>query len=184
MNLLRLLTQLTVLTLALVGALPAQAQICNGQAPYTRPNSRYTNHGDGTATDLKTGLMWKRCHEGQSWNGTACVVGDAAYAHTWQSALRRAARVNSGLEGQALGYTTWRLPNAKELLSLVEENCMGPAINPTWFSTTPASVRFWTSTTAPTNGSLAAVVDFNEGTFLFDFKYAGAGHVRLVRAAW
>lgn len=30
----------------------------------TAPDSRYTDNGDGTVTDLATGLIWKQCAEG------------------------------------------------------------------------------------------------------------------------
>ena len=60
---------LVVLNLSL-GSL-AHAQTCPPGNERVAPNSRYTNHGNGTVTDSKTALMWKQCSEGQS--GSACT---------------------------------------------------------------------------------------------------------------
>jgi len=43
--------------------LPAGAQICNDAITASTPTSDFTLHGDGTATHVPTGLMWKRCAE-------------------------------------------------------------------------------------------------------------------------
>ena len=58
------------------------------------------DNGDGTVTDNRTGLIWQQGEPG---------------AMTWNSAL-------TYCEGLSLaGSTDWRLPNIKELESLVDE---------------------------------------------------------------
>jgi PKD repeat protein len=60
----------------------------------------YTNNGDGTITDLNTGLMW--------------VQARGSNQVTWATAVSNAATCAVG------GYTDWRMPTIKELYSLVE----------------------------------------------------------------
>ena len=114
----------------------AQAQTCKPESiPASTPTSQLQDNGDGTVTDLKTGLMWKQCAEGQF--GSGCAEGTATEYAMWQNALLRAQEVNTG--GGFAGFTDWRVPNIKELASLVEHQCTGPAINLTRFPNTPSS---------------------------------------------
>ncbi|RWX48208.1 SH3 domain-containing protein [Candidatus Electrothrix aarhusensis] len=71
---------------------------------------QYIDHGDGTITDTKTGLMWKRCSEGLS--GKNCEKGKAE-EYTWNDAVKRFKNVDYA------GYSDWRLPTIDELKSLV-----------------------------------------------------------------
>ena len=161
-----------LLTLAFVP--PASSQTCQTETavPSTTPASRFADNGNGTMTDKSTGLMWARCPEGLS--GTACATGKAA-TFTWEEALIRAR--DSGLAG----YTDWRLPNVKELSSIVEERCYDPAINLAVFPGTPASF-FWSA--SPDGGSSygAWYVGFYYGCADYDGRSSGYGHVRLVRS--
>lgn len=111
----------------------ASAQTCNPYIPLANPDSQYKANGDGTASDFSTGLMWKQCGEGQTGDGCSGVL---AY-YTWQGALQQVAYVNS--HGGFAGYTDWRLPDIKELQSIVDEACYGPAINLTVFPNTYAT---------------------------------------------
>ena len=100
------------------------------------PPHHFVDHGDATVTDLGTGLMWQQCSLGQ--DGEASCEG-VATEMTWQQALQAAADLNSA--GGFAGHSDWRLPNVKELRSLVDEACFEPAINPTRFPNT-ASVQY------------------------------------------
>ncbi|WP_191602138.1 DUF1566 domain-containing protein [Marinomonas algicola] len=104
------------------------------------PTTRFTLNADETVTDLKTGLMWKQCPEGMS--GSQCDVGSASVAF-WDVFLRSVEVLNAG-EGFA-GFNDWRVPNVKELRSIVEAQCYRPAINLEVFPNTPI-VSFFTST--------------------------------------
>lgn len=160
--------------LLLVSSLSMAAQTCNPNIPLDRPDSRYTDNGDGTVTDLVTGLIWKQCAEGLSTTAAACDTGSAA-TFTWQEALERAQSVGFAF------HNDWRLPNFKELMSLVESACAEPAINLTLFPFTPSSIRFWSSTPVRTTPNSAQNVGFGSGyngPSLKDNTY----HVRLVRA--
>ena len=79
---------------------------------------------EDVVVDNVTGLMWRHCLLGLS--GDTCSVGEAAFL-SWEGALAAAA-VDS-----TAGYTDWRLPNIKELASLVEYACIAPSMDPLQF---------------------------------------------------
>jgi hypothetical protein len=154
------------------------AQICNDNIPLTRPDSRYTDHGDGTVTDRVTGLMWDQCPWGRS--GNDCTTGSAG-TFDWQAALGVAETANAMGDGAGYkGYNDWRLPNIQELMSLVEAACYDPAINENYFPATE-SVTYRSSSPFASFASGAWLVNFNGGRdFWGDKDYAV--RVRLVRA--
>lgn len=151
----------------------AVAQTCPAGNPRVAPDSRYVISepvtGEQVVTDLATGLMWKRCSEGQS--GATCT--GAASTPNWSAALGLA---NASTHA---GFTDWRLPNREELLSLVETGCHSPAINPVAFPATESGV-YWTSTTYAPSASDAWGVSFLDG-YLSTFFKNGNRLVRLVR---
>jgi hypothetical protein len=162
------------LLLTLAAGSPVLAQTCRTETevPSTTPASRFQDNGDATVTDQSTGLMWARCPEGLS--GTGCATGAAA-AFTWEGALLRAR--DSGLAG----YTDWRLPDIKELSSLVEERCYDPAINLAVFPNTPSS-GFWSASPGGASSGGAWYVRFYDG---YAYGYGRGGYayrVRLVRS--
>lgn len=137
----------------------------------------YLDNGDGTVSDLATGLMWQQADDGQS--------------RDWGSALAYAEDLELG------GYDDWRLPNAKELQSIVDysrcpDKTGSPAIDPVFYITEIADPDgnagqypyFWTSTThldgpADRKYSHAVYIAFGEAQgmmsgFLLDVHGAGA----------
>ncbi|MDH5547048.1 MAG: DUF1566 domain-containing protein [Gammaproteobacteria bacterium] len=140
------ITGLTMCTSPLVHA------TCNTNLPETTPTQRFDNNLDGTVTDLKTGLMWKQCVEGMTAQGTTACVG-TALTFGWQSALQQVQVVN-GDPSQNLGYSDWRMPNIKELQTIVERQCDSPAINQAVFPNDPGTYT-WSSTSnkIPANGA-------------------------------
>ncbi|RVU84754.1 DUF1566 domain-containing protein [Leucothrix sargassi] len=107
------------------------AQVCNENMEQLTPNARFTLSGE-EATDKVTGLTWKRCMEGQTWNDGTSSCDGSPVAKNWLETLQ------SVPEG-------WRLPNIKELTSIVEYGCGNPSINLNVFPTTTVS-SFWSST--------------------------------------
>ncbi len=90
---------------------------------FVRGNSSYgsndlADNGDGTITDHATGLMWSQDDSGTGLN--------------WEEALTWVEQMN---EQVYLGYSNWRLPNAKELQSIIDytrspETTSSAAIDP------------------------------------------------------
>jgi len=72
-------------------------------------------NGDGTVTDTTTGLMWQRATAGEM---------------KWEAAISYCEDLNFS------GYDDWRLPNLKELRSIVDFSRFGPAIDTTVFPDT------------------------------------------------
>jgi hypothetical protein len=152
-------------------------QPCNNSIPASTPDSQLIDNCDGTITDSKTGLMWKKCLEGLSTDD--CLTGTAG-SFTWQAALQQPGIVNAG--GGFAGYNDWRLPNIRELRSIVEERCYNPTINLNRFVNTTSSI-VWSG--SPYAGSApspyAWSVHFDTGHSWFNDARSSNFAVRLVR---
>ena len=125
-------------------------------------NNQYQDNGDGTITDLATGLMWCQADDGRT--------------YTWEEGLEYAdSSMNSG-------YSDWRLPNAKELQSIVDYqrspgSTGSAAIDPVFFCTSILNEAgqsdfpyYWTSTTHAnlSGGSNACYVSFGRAMGYFN----------------
>lgn len=78
------------------------------------------------------------------------------------------------------GYSDWRLPNVRELMSIVDySKDPGPAINTAAFPGTRNSM-YWSATTYMQNATLAWRVTFLDGGVNVDLKTLGS-YVRCVR---
>ena len=113
----------------------------------TYGSNSFLNRGDGTITDQATGLMWAQADSGSGME--------------WERALAYAQTQNAA---NYLGHSDWRLPNAKELQSLVDYTRspgakspanVGPAIDPLFKCTGITNEAgaadypwYWTSTSA------------------------------------
>ena len=167
---------IAALALALAAAAQAQ-QSCNSAVPATTPATDFSDAGNGTVLHAPTGLIWMRCAQGQQWSGGTCSGNPGSY--TWQQALQAAKAANDGA-GTA-GKTDWRLPNVKELQSIVEQRCYYPAINTEIFPNAPASY-FWSASAYAYSSDSAWYVYFYYGyAYGYGFKSYGF-QVRLVRA--
>nr|WP_303649988.1 DUF1566 domain-containing protein [Desulfobotulus pelophilus] len=153
---------------------------------------RYYDNGNGTLTDLETGLQWMRCSLGQEWDGESCV--GVAEADSWTRAMDRARAFN--MSGGYAGKKDWRVPAAEELISIVfcssgypdhwnttGQPCEGiyrrPAVLEPAFPNTP-STWFWTSSEDAFNPGSAKVVFFHYGSSRSGDK-SNEKCVRLVR---
>ena len=114
------------------------------RGPTTYGKNDFVDTGKGTITDRATGLTWTKGDSGSFHAGT---LKDGRL--NWEQALAWA----EGLD--FAGHSDWRLPNAKELQSIVDYDRApdatdpakrGPAIAPIFDITEPESY-FWTSTT-------------------------------------
>ncbi|MBR9726949.1 DUF1566 domain-containing protein [Shewanella intestini] len=135
--------------------------------PQQTPDERYSIHDDGTVTDLATGLMWTQCVAGRE--GIDCASG-SGQSMIWADALEYA---QTSTFAQ---YDDWRLPNNKELFSLVDFNRVSPAINVTIF---PATTNEYTWSSSP-------MVEFDQDSWFVNFKtglnwFKGRSDTMLVR---
>jgi hypothetical protein len=147
----------------------AQAVTCQNNLPPSNPDFVYGNNGDGTVTDLRNGLMWKKCVEGESGTGCSGTATTLAWA-----AAQVAAQAST-----FAGYSDWRVPNIRELQSLVEDCRANPAINDAVFPNDPSS-DVWSGSPYVDGPGLAYEVVFDGGYSGGDSRAAGY-HVRLVR---
>ena len=138
---------LSALTL---GIQNASAQTCNNNMKKTAPDSRYTNNGDGSVYDKDTDLTWMRCSIGQTWESGGDSCSGTLSQMRWGGALETVITKNSEA---LLGKSDWRLPNVKELSSVLEWACF-PAINETQFPNQSLGTTYWAST---------ANIDYNYG---------------------
>ena len=121
-------------------------------AQYQGPPLSYRDNGDGTVTDLNTGLMW---------------IQDGSYGPlTWDEAQQYC----STLEFPVGGYTDWRLPDRMELLSLVDYGRSAPAIDPVFSC---QSANYWTVT---------EVADGLRNKWVVSFGLESSLYVRCVRS--
>jgi hypothetical protein len=130
---------------------------------YVRGNTdygknKYSDNGNGTISDNATGLMW--------------IQSDNAKAINWQEAL------NYAENNEFAGYTDWRLPDTKELQSIVDYSrspaaTNSPATDPIFNSTKITNEAgnedypcYWSSTTHVSmmgDGAAAAYICFGRG---------------------
>ncbi len=90
------------------GRIKGYPQFNSNYVRYVRGNPSYgvnnfVNNGDGTISDKATTLMWAR--------------NDSGFGMDWSNALVWAQAMNAS---NYLGHNDWRLPNTKELQSLVD----------------------------------------------------------------
>ena len=110
------------------------------------PNSAFTT-STTTATHSLTGLVWDRCGLGQTWNNGTNNCDGVTNLYIWQNALKEAKTHN---DINYLGFNDWRLPNKKELESIIENCGTTPAINKTIFPSTVSS-SYWSSSPSVAN---------------------------------
>jgi len=146
-----------------IGAMPGQTEDKQFFVTYVRGNSVYgtnsfVDNNNGTVTDNSTGLMWMQDDNGSGLN--------------WLDALTYAEGTDFA------GYSDWRLPNAKELQSIVDYTrapsvTISAAIDPIFNCSQITDEGnetnypfYWTGTThanwTDTEGSAAAYVCFGE----------------------
>jgi hypothetical protein len=133
---------------------PAQNKVDDGalQKGVASPTPRFTDNNNGTVTDKLTGLIWMQ---------NANAFGQ----RIWAEALSDANDLKSGDHGLTDGSQAgdWRLPNVRELQSLIDYgryNPPVPAVNP---FTNVQSSYYWSSTTNASLTTNAWGVGFYDG---------------------
>lgn len=128
--------------------------------------------GSGQDAELRNGLPWPAPRfevledvvldrlTGLLWTRDANV---AEFPLTWQEALGFSAKMN---RDNVLGYSDWRLPNRRELRSLMSHQTRKPALPEGHPFINVFSGWYWTSTTATINTAYAWYIHM-EGARMF-----------------
>ena len=141
----------------------------------------YVDNGNGTITDANTGLMWEKLSDDGS-------IHDQDTNYTWDNAF--AVHVAGLNTATFAGHNDWRMPNYKELVSILNLENVGPALSSA-FNTgcAPACTVLtcscpgagkWSSTTYVNNPQDAYLVFFPDGQIVQAAK-SGFQGVRGVR---
>jgi len=149
------------------------AQTCNNNISSTTPTNDFIVDND-EVTDIRTNLIWQKCPLGFTGENCSDYTGEP-FLYTWKEALQASRK----------WYSTnkkWRLPNIKELRSIVEEQCYEPAINFKIFSSFFLG-NTWSSTPS-------TIPEFSDRRWYVGFDQGRAGYVsgtytmsvRLVRS--
>ena len=125
---------------------------------------RFTK-ADGVVTDSKTTLEWQDDYSDN---------GDSVKSAKWTDAI-------DYCEGLSLNsQSDWRLPNKKELLSIVDYGTYDPAISSV-FENNSTSKDYWSSTTNVSNTNYVWLVGFGYGD-TYSNRKSYNHKVRCVRA--
>jgi len=119
----------------------------------TRPYSG--DAANNAVIDRKTGLVWRRCLEGERWNADGTCTTTSGHLRTHEAVLI-----------QAANQSGWRLPNVKELVSLSDQGIAAAALDQTLFPDS-AMKTVWSSTPYAGASGAAMTVYFPEADVRF-----------------
>lgn len=187
---------------ALCVSVSVWSQSCVLPLEKSAPDERFElDPGDsGIVMDLQTGLSWQRCsvgfelddantsqleddvcqlvdqnpEDGVADNNDSDFNNDVELTYSWYGAFEYADEFAQTVVG-----TGWRLPNLKELASLVETACFSPALNSHVFPNA-AQADYWSSTPHAVTDSSAWTISFSVGEDSSITKSTNA-YVLLVR---
>ena len=174
-----------------VGTLTAGAPVYDDGAVRAGGALSYRDNGDGTITDLNTGLMWEKKEQ------ELTSLHDWMVAFPWSdprgSIWDWVAAVNAEGGVGFAGYNDWRIPNVRELESIVDYGTSNPAVAEAFNNggemlvtctvlecSRTQPLAYWTSTTVAFFPVNAWVVNFGGGFTDFMTKSLSA-FVRAVR---
>jgi hypothetical protein len=135
------------------------------------PAPRFTDNSDGTVTDNLTGLIWLKDANCMSTNYPTFFPPSSNGRVPWYPALAFIVGINDGtypLCGE--GYNDWRLPNYRELFSLVDVQNIFPSIPSGDPFNNVQTGGYWSSTTGVHDPSVAWYVDMGFGKVDYDNK--------------
>ncbi len=151
---------------------------------YSKPYARsfngpeqYGSTDNYITVDNVTGLTWKTCSEGQTFDAASSSCTETVLKLTWEDAGNACSSLGSANYG---GSSDWRLPSIYELITIVDFGTNRPAINETHFPGTPLedttedaekykSTIYWSSSEFR-NPQSAYVIYFEFGSVLYSPK--------------
>jgi len=146
---------------------------------------RYINNGDGTVSDLNTGLMWEKKnnpdgivdssnpHDADNlytWSTGSAYRPDGTAFATFLVALNAGTSDDgSTITGCFASHCDWRLPTIVELQGIADRSAVGcgsgePCIDPTFGPT--QSAGYWSATPNP---------HYPDGAWYVGFSFGGGG---------
>ena len=137
------------------------------------------DNGDGTVTNVRTGLTWEKKTD-----------ANVNSVYTWNDAFAYVTELNAMNGGAGFaGHNDWRLPNVRVLLGIVHYGRSNPSIHPTFGPTAGVLnfVLYWSSTSwaAYQPAANAWAVNFRDSysdlTGMMPFGKASFNRVRAVR---
>jgi len=119
---------------------------------YPAAPPRFTDNEDGTITDNASGLMWVK--DPSQLGGNFGTPGNPGQMD-WEDAIDECLALDYA------GHDDWRLPNIKELLSIVDySKTSGPLIDNAF---TCVSDRYWSSSTRAQYTTSSWIMEFDDG---------------------
>jgi hypothetical protein len=151
---------------------------------------RFVDNGDGTVTDVETGLMWEKkddfggIHDKDNfytWSATGTAPDGTAFT-TFLGTLNNGTSADgTANSGCFAGHCDWRLPTSAELQTILlapfpcgTNPCIDSVFGPT------QSNSYWSATTFADFPDYAWFVKFDRGSVINDLKHFGF-YVRAVR---
>jgi hypothetical protein len=145
----------------------------------------WIDNGNGTVTDARTTLMWEKLSN----DGTINDYDNFAYL--WAGAFQKVRDMN---DIAYAGYTDWRLPQIRELVSILSFEKNSPAVPAAFHEgcspgcsvlgcSCTISNDYWSSTTYNNSPQSAWYVDFKTGSTSTGSK-TGYKYVRAVRGGY
>jgi plastocyanin len=143
-----------------------------------RPSSMYERLGTTVVLDKESGLMWATCSVGQTWSNEDQRCNGEATLFDWDDAI--------SIKSTLAGYTDWRVPSQKELLTLVDYTQHPTMLNQQFFPSSQNS-SFWSGSEYTRNPNQAWSMNFYRyyyGMFYGFVESKSNKHaVRLVRGS-
>ena len=118
---------------------------------------KFNDNGDGTVTDITTRLIWQQADAKKNWEAAITYCEELKHAN----------------------HQDWRLPNIKELRTIIDMTKTNLTIDSIAFPGAKASL-YWSSTTFESNPKNAMVYDFSNGNTHSEEKVF-TNYVRCVR---
>ena len=152
--------------------IPCDSTTCSGQdgryATGCPSEGRFVDNGDGTVTYTCTGLMWEKETADVNVDGQST---DQDYLR-WCDALAYCENMSFA------GHDDWRLPNVRELQSIVDYGRFNPSIDPVFGA---FSAAYWSSTSAASDPAGAWGIYFDGGVVDNSLGKDSSYYVRAVR---
>ena len=115
--------------------------LCTAFLP-SSARAEFKDNGDGTVIDTATGFIWQQ--------------SDDVTLRNWKDALSYCEKL------KLAGYSNWKLPNIRELETLIDRTRTYPALDPAF--DIHSNTSYWSSTPLARSPSAGLIVSFDKGT--------------------